>query len=117
MRKSLLLFIILALTTAIAPAKTLVVNLTASGMDMTASTLYLTSEKTFSVDNVSFAINNFIPKTNCIQGRANEAIGKNFYIYNTTALPNITVESSGKCKINESFCRTQLLERKSLIFS
>ena len=90
MRKSLLLFIILALTTAIAPAKTLVVNLTASGMDMTASTSYLTSEKTFSVDNVSFAINNFMPKTNYIQGRANEAIGKNFYIYNTTALPNIT---------------------------
>ena len=28
-----------------------------------------------------------------------------------------SVESSGKCKINESFCRTQLLERKSLIFS
>lgn len=90
MRKSLLLFIILALTTAIAPAKTLVVNLTASGMGMSTDKSYITNEKSFSADNVSFAINNFIPKADCIQGRANDAIGNNLYIYNTTALPNIT---------------------------
>ena len=92
MRKSLLLLLILALTTAFAvPAKTLVVNLTASGMGMKAGTSYIDDENSFSVDNVSFAINHFIPKADCTQVKVNQSsINNNIYIYNTTALPNIT---------------------------
>lgn len=92
MRKSLLLLLILALTTAFAvPAKTLVINLTASGMGMKAGTSYIDDENSFSVDNVSFAINHFIPKADCTQVKVNQSsINNNIYIYNTTALPNIT---------------------------
>lgn len=92
MRKSLLLLLILALTTAVAvPAKTLVVNLTALGMGMKAGTSYIDDENSFSVDNVSFAINHFIPKADCTQVKVNQSsINNNIYIYNTTALPNIT---------------------------
>lgn len=91
MRKSLLLLLILALTTAFAvPAKTLVVNLTASGMGMKASNSYIDNENSFSVDNVSFAINHFIPKANCTQVKVNQsATNNNFYTYSTTAIANI----------------------------
>lgn len=91
MRKSLLLLLILALTTAFAvPAKTLVVNLTASGMGMKASNSYIDNENSFSVDNVSFAINHFIPKADCTQVKVNQSTtNNNFYIYSTTAIANI----------------------------
>ena len=48
---------------------------------------------------------------------AGAKIGKKSEYRNSLEEISESVESSGKCKINESFCRTQLLERKSLIFS
>lgn len=58
---------------------------------MKAGTSYIDDENSFSVDNVSFAINHFIPKADCTQVKVNQSsINNNIYIYNTTALPNIT---------------------------
>lgn len=60
-------------------------------MGMKAGTSYIDDENSFSVDNVSFAINHFIPKADCTQVKVNQSsINNNIYIYNTTALPNIT---------------------------
>ena len=98
MRKSFILSFLLALLTAFAlPAKTLEVPLNSTSIGKSGSN-YVDSDTEFKVDATSFKLNHFIPnptvssvgQTDCIQGKASKSGSNNFYLYNTTALPNIT---------------------------
>lgn len=98
MRKSFILSFLLALLTAFAlPAKTLEVPLNSTSIGKSGSS-YVDSDTEFKVDATSFKLNHFIPnptvssvgQTDCIQGKASKSGSNNFYLYNTTALPNIT---------------------------
>lgn len=98
MRKSFILSFLLALLTAFAlPAKTLEVPLNSTSIGKSGSS-YVDSDTEFKVDATSFKLNHFIPnptvssvgQTDCIQGKASKSGSNSFYLYNTTALPNIT---------------------------
>lgn len=91
MRKSFILSFLLALLTTFAlPAKTLEVPLNSATVGDRIGKKGYDPLRTFSYNDVSFGISNLIPSANNVQGRANSTGTDNFYLYNTTALPNIT---------------------------